>query len=98
MKGEAKLRKQLSPMQDVIFALLRLGDDVLIEDMFKRLYNDKRNPTQRQQAVGAHISRMNVKLAEFGYIVRPGKARRTYRVYPIHAAPRKVHGRKAVRR
>lgn len=99
MIGEKQLRRQLSPSQDVIFRLLWRGRDVSIETLFSRLYPEQqRTPTARQKALGPHLSRLNSKLCEHGWIVRPGTARRTYKLYPLELAPKKVHGRKAARR
>jgi hypothetical protein len=100
MRGEKQLRQTLSPTQDIIFGLVRLGKDVKIERMFARIYPNKHDArgTAMQKALGPHISRLNFKLCEFGWIVRPGTARRTYRIYTLEAAPKQVHGRKAARR
>lgn len=102
MQGEKQLRALLSPMQDVIFAAVKGGRDVKIEWLHERLYGAQftrqRDPRQQQKALGPHIYRLNAKACEFGWIVRPGSARRTYRIYALEAAPKRITGRKPARR
>lgn len=102
MKGETKLRARLSPMQGIIFKAVKGGRDVRIEVLHEKLYGAQftrqRDPRQQQKALGPHIYRLNTKACEFGWIVRPGNGRRTYRLYALEAAPKRIAGRKPARR
>lgn len=87
MRDEAftKMRKALPPAQGALLHVLvyRRGRDVPIRNLYAKLEND--NPAHRyqQQRVGAILSKLNVKLAPYGLVVKPGKKRRTYRLYSI---------------
>lgn len=102
MQGEKQLRAKLSPMQDTIFKAVKGGRDVKIELLHEKLYGAQftrqMSPREQQKALGPHIYRLNAKACEFGWIVRPGSARRTYRLYALEAAPKRITGRKPARR
>ena len=79
MQGEKQLRAKLSPTQLKLYSLLRSQRDVKIETLFSHVYGKSKGVRQMQQLLGPHIYRLNAKACEFGWIVRPGNGRRTYR-------------------
>lgn len=83
MIGAKKLRKNLPPAQGAILYMVNCGKDVPISKLYYKLHTIKREHREQQQLIGATISRLNKRLAEHGYKIKPGTQRRTYRLYKI---------------
>ena len=91
MLNEKAILDELTTFQRAVFWKLlgRPGQrrDVPIDRLYNMIATDgkTRSPKQQQQYVGALISRINKRLAagSWGIIIRPGQARRTYRIYTI---------------
>lgn len=83
MIGAKKLMKTLSPAQSAILYMVNSGKDVPISRIYYKLHTIKREHREQQQLIGATISRLNKRLAEHGYKIKPGDKRRTYRLRKI---------------
>jgi hypothetical protein len=85
MIGAKKLMKTLSPTQAAILYLLKNEADVAISKIYYKLHTTKREHREQQQLIGATISRLNRRLTEHGYRIKPGDKRKTYRLRKIEA-------------
>lgn len=85
--GLAKLAKTLSPTKATILHALAysMHKDVPIWRLHARIYLDKPPHRLQQQRVGSVIARLNKILVPLGFIIKPGDARRTYRLRRIEA-------------
>lgn len=92
MKGETEFARRLSPIQACVFYHLKDGADVEISTLYIEMHTDDVDASKithewQQRQVGAVISRINRKLREAGtgHVIRPGQARRTYRLYVVES-------------
>lgn len=75
---------ELSDAEGVLLNVLSMKADTGITLLYKMIRDfPARDARHEQQIVGAYISKLNAKLSERKLAVRPGKARRSYRVYVI---------------
>lgn len=88
MERETEFAGKLSPLQACVFHHLKGGNDVEISTLYIEMHSadvdvSKVTHEWQQRQVGALISRINRKLREggYGHVIRPGQARRTYRLY-----------------
>lgn len=76
---------ELPPRMLDLYRLLRLDRDTPITALHER-YLGRRPPANTRDAqreVTSYVNRLNGHLAKHGYAVRPGRERRTYRLYAI---------------
>lgn len=83
MQNTQEIMKRVPPTQGAMLWLLRRERDVYIETMYDLLRTDPQTPRRKQQIVAAVLSRLNKVLLEYGYEVKPGTKRRTYRLRPL---------------
>lgn len=82
MIGAKAIGKTLPPTQRALLYLLQRERDVPIPRLYGKLYLEPRELRAQQQRVGSVICKLNKRLAEHGYRIRPGDKRGTYRLRP----------------
>lgn len=73
----------LTPREQDLYALLRGGADVKIDDLFSAADGPPELPYNRQMWLGPYITKLNRRIKNHKLKVRPGVARGTYRLVAI---------------
>lgn len=85
MTDKVPLKATLTASQAALYKVLRSGNDVPITTLYATLYGTgtDKTVTRQQQAIGAHITRLNMQLVPRGRIIKPGTMKQTYRLYEL---------------
>ena len=75
----------LTPCEMKLFSMLSPDHDTPIAHLYAGYYDKAPtvSPRRQQQALSWVKNRLNAKLAMRGLVMKPGIARRSYRLYPL---------------